>query len=177
MLKSSFWKMYCTVATMALLAAKEDLCHKWSHICFISHNHNMGIFSCMIYHRVCKMSTQTGATSGAGTAYPAISLAFILIPSFSGVHVTLSSAFFVVFCGLLFVLLSFFVRTLYCLIIPLVPFLTCLMFKQYYRLMNFIFRCGTSHLIQWPIIYDHHYELNYMDVNVETYQRVMYPLK
>jgi len=130
MLKSSFWKMYCTVATMALLAAKEDLCHKWSHICFISHNHNMGIFSCMIYHRVCKMSTQTGATSGAGTAYPAISLAFILIPSFSGVHVTLSySAFFVVLCGSLFVLLSFFARTLCCLslsylrhlIIPLIP--------------------------------------------------------
>jgi hypothetical protein len=127
MLKSSFWKMYCTVATMALLAAKEDLCHKWSQICFISHNHNMGIFSCMIYHRVCRMSTQTGATSGAGTAYPAISLAFILIPSFSGVHVTLSSASFVVLCESLFVLLSFYflcclsISYLRHLIIPLIP--------------------------------------------------------
>ena len=129
-LKSSLRKVYCTVATMsmALLAAKEDLCHKWSQICFISHNYtNMGISSCMIYHRVCKMSTQTGATSGAWTAYPAIYLAFILIPSFSGVHVTLSSAFFVVLCESLFVLLSFYflcclsLSYLRHLIIPLIP--------------------------------------------------------
>jgi hypothetical protein len=55
----------------------------------------------------------TGATSGAGTAYPYGKPAFTR--GFSGVCVTRSLGLIVMFCRLLFVLLSFFFWPLYCL--------------------------------------------------------------
>jgi hypothetical protein len=132
----------------------------------------MIIFSCMICHRVCKKSRMTGVTSGAGT-YPAISLVFI--PSFSGVHLTLSlylcSILWIIVCPFVICRLSDYPFGTFKL------FLTCLTFKQYYSLMNFLFRHATLHLIQLPIEYDHHYELNYTGVNGETYERLVYPLK
>jgi hypothetical protein len=44
----------------------------------------------MTYHRICKTSNTTGATSGTGTVY---------LCSFSGVRVAQSLVFYVVFCG------------------------------------------------------------------------------
>ena len=48
------------VATMTWLTDSEYLCHKWPRI--------WSTF--MTYHWVCSWSNTTGATSGAGTAYP-----------------------------------------------------------------------------------------------------------
>jgi hypothetical protein len=57
--------------------------------------------SFMVYHRVCSMNSTTGATSGAGTAYPSGTLEFT--PVFSGVSVARSLVSCIVFCLLLFV--------------------------------------------------------------------------
>ena len=59
----------------------------------------------MTYHRVCRKSITTGATSVAGTAYPSEEPKFS--PDFSGVRVTRSLVFCVMFCTSLFVLLQF----------------------------------------------------------------------
>ena len=68
--------------------------------------------SFMTYHWLCIYNNTMGATSGAGTAYPSGAPEFTLW--FSGVHVTQSLVFSVVFCRSLFVLLSFFLWRLYC---------------------------------------------------------------
>ena len=49
----------------------------------------------MTYHRVCRKSITTGATSGAGTAYTSEEPKFS--PDFSGVRVTRSLVFCVIF--------------------------------------------------------------------------------
>ena len=59
----------------------------------------------MTYHRGCNLITTTGASNGAGTAYPFGVHEFIT--DFSGVRVTLSLVLCVMFYRPLFVLLSF----------------------------------------------------------------------
>ena len=63
--------------------------------------------SFMICHRVCNYINTTGATSGAGTAYP--SGAPLFTPAFSGVRVTRSLVLYVCFvdCCLSFCTFSF----------------------------------------------------------------------
>ena len=58
------------VATMIWLTVTENLCHKWPRICFTCRKHFPVISLFMTYHWVCNSSNRTGATSGAGTAYP-----------------------------------------------------------------------------------------------------------
>ena len=65
------------------------------------------------YHRVCNQSNTTGTTSGAGTATPPEHLRSP--PVFSWVRVSRSLVLCVMFCILLFVLLSFFFWPLRCL--------------------------------------------------------------
>jgi len=57
-----------TFATMTWLTAIVYLCHKWPRICCTSEFPVLSSF--MTYHRVCNQINTTGATSGAGTAYP-----------------------------------------------------------------------------------------------------------
>jgi len=52
--------------------------------------------SFMTYHRICNKSNTTGATLGAGTAYPSVEPEFT--PVFSVIRVSLSLNFCVVFC-------------------------------------------------------------------------------
>ena len=66
--------------------------------------------SFMTYHRMCNQINTTGATSGAGTAYPAVAPRFT--PGFSGVRVTRSLVLCVCFLDLS---LSFFYWPLCCL--------------------------------------------------------------
>ena len=66
--------------------------------------------SSMTYHRVCNWSNTTGATNGAGTAYPSGA------PEFThGLRVTRSLVLCVMLCRSLFVLLSFFFLPMCCL--------------------------------------------------------------
>ena len=67
----------------------------------------------MTYHKVCNKSNMTGATSGAGIAYPSRATKFT--PSFNGICVARSSVLCVMFCRSLFVLVSFFFWSLCCL--------------------------------------------------------------
>ena len=64
----------------------EYLCHKRPRICSSCRNHFPALFSYVSYHLVCIYINTTGATSGAGTAYP--SGAHEFTPGFSGVRVT-----------------------------------------------------------------------------------------
>ena len=43
---------------------------KWPRMCSFCRNHNPVLSSFMTYHRVCNNRNTTGATCGAGTAYP-----------------------------------------------------------------------------------------------------------
>jgi len=52
---------------MTWLTVPEHLCHKWPRICSTCRKHFPVLSSSMTYHLVCNT---TGATSGAGTAYP-----------------------------------------------------------------------------------------------------------
>jgi hypothetical protein len=68
-LKSSLQKFYgCHHDLVATVT--ENLCHKWPRICFTCRKHFPVISLFMTYHWVCNSSNRTGATSGAGTAYP-----------------------------------------------------------------------------------------------------------
>ena len=55
---------------MTWLTVMEYPCHKWPLICSTCRKHFSVLSSFMIYHRVCNKSNTTGATIGAGTAYP-----------------------------------------------------------------------------------------------------------
>jgi hypothetical protein len=67
----------------------------------------------MTCHWGCNKSNTTDATNGAGISYPSGAPEFTSV--LVGVHVAPSLVFYVVFCILLFVLLSFFFSQLYCL--------------------------------------------------------------
>ena len=81
----------------------------------ICHNHNLALSSFMTYHRVCNKSNTTGATSEGGTAYHYRAPKFTPPPIFSGARVARSLVFCVMFCKSLFIYLSFFFWSLYCL--------------------------------------------------------------
>ena len=66
----------------------EYLCYKRSRICSTCHKHFSVLSSSMTYHRVCSYINTTGATSGAGSAYPSVAHEFTQV--FSGVCVTRS---------------------------------------------------------------------------------------
>jgi hypothetical protein len=68
-------------------------------VSFVKHNPVLSSF--MTYHRVCDKSNTTGATCGAGTAYPSG-----VHPCFSGVRAVRSLFFYVLLCRSLFVLLA-----------------------------------------------------------------------
>jgi hypothetical protein len=66
--------------------------HKWPlYIGSVCRNHNPVLSSFMTYHRVCKKNNTTGATCGAGTAYPFDALSSSLF--FIRVHVVRSFVF------------------------------------------------------------------------------------
>jgi hypothetical protein len=90
------WKMFIYVCYSLI-------CHNWPRICSYCRNHNQMHSSLWL---------STGVSSGVGTAYP--SGADGIIHSFSGVRVA-RSIFGVVFCTLLFLLLSSFILPLYCM--------------------------------------------------------------
>jgi hypothetical protein len=98
---------------MNWLTVTEYLCHKWPRKCSIWRIHHPEISSFVTYHRFCNKSSTTGATFGAGTAYPSGVPEFI--PCFCGVRVARSLVFCVMFCRSLFVLLTFFFWPLYCM--------------------------------------------------------------
>ena len=79
---------------------------QWPWIWSTCHKHFPVFSSFMIYRRVCIKSTMTGSTSGAGTPCPSGAPEFT--PVFSGFRVAQFFVFCVMFCRLLFVLLSFF---------------------------------------------------------------------
>jgi len=78
-----------------------NVVYNWPRICYVCRSHNPVLSSFMNYHRVCNKSNTTGATSGAGTAYPFGTPEFI--PGFNGVRVSQSLVFWVVFCRSLLV--------------------------------------------------------------------------
>ena len=92
------------VATMTWLTAMEYLCHKWPRICFTCREHFPVVSSFMTYHRVCNEINTTGATGGAGTAYPSGAPEFT--PGFSWGSCYSIFSFMYMFCRLWFVLLS-----------------------------------------------------------------------
>jgi hypothetical protein len=73
------------VAIMTWLIVTEYLWHKLPQICTVCRNHNLVFTSFVIYYRVYNESNTTGATCGAGAAYPSGVLKFT--PVFSGVRV------------------------------------------------------------------------------------------
>ena len=81
-------------------------------ICSTCRQHFSDLSYFMTYHRPCNQSNMTGATSGAGTAYPSGEPEFILV--FSGVLLDLQ--FSVQYFIDRFVLLSFFFWQLCCLL-------------------------------------------------------------
>ena len=75
----------------------HDLANRYgtsvSQICSTFHKYFPVFSSFMTYHRISNNSNTTGATNGAGTAYPSGAPEFI--PSFSGVRVARSLVFYV----------------------------------------------------------------------------------
>ena len=69
-----------------------NICHKWPRICSTCRKHFPVLSLFTTYYRVC---STTGATSGAGTAYPSGAPEFT--PVFSGVRVTRSLVLYVCF--------------------------------------------------------------------------------
>jgi hypothetical protein len=90
----------------------EYLCHKWPRICSTCRKHIPVHSSFLTYHRVCYYINTTGATSGAGTAYPSEHM--ISPPVFRGSCYSIFS-FMCMFCRSLFVFLYVFFWTLCCL--------------------------------------------------------------
>jgi hypothetical protein len=90
----------------------EYLCHKWPRICSTCRKHIPVHSSFLTYHRVCYYINTTGATSGAGTAYPSEHM--ISPPVFRGSCYSIFS-FICMFCRSLFVFLYVFFWTLCCL--------------------------------------------------------------
>jgi hypothetical protein len=82
---------------MTWLTVMEYLCHKWPRICSICRKHFPVLSSFTTYYRVCNYINTTGATSGAGTAYPSGASDFT--SGFSGVRVTRSLVLYECFIG------------------------------------------------------------------------------
>ena len=80
---------------------------------FRCRNYNPIISSFMTYHRVSNKSNAMGSICEVGIAHPSGASEFT--PVFSTVRVVRSLVLCVVFCSLLFVLLSFFIWSLCCL--------------------------------------------------------------
>ena len=91
---------------MTWLTCMEYLCHKWSRIGATCRKHFPVLSSFTTYYRICNYINTTGATSGAGTAYP--SGAPQSIPGFSGVRVTRSLDLYVCFVDRCFSFCTFF---------------------------------------------------------------------
>ena len=104
----------------------EYLCHKWPRICSVCRKHFPVLSSYMIYHRVCNYINTTGATSGAGTAYPSGTPEFT--PGFVWGSCYSIFSFMCMFCRSLFVLLS---SSIYGLWLLLWYFQTLLILLQY----------------------------------------------
>jgi hypothetical protein len=109
----------CTVATMTWITVTQCQCHKWSRTCSVCRNHKPILSSFMTYHLVCKMSNTTDVTCGAGTSYTSGTPG--LAPGFNGIRVGRLLVFCVMYCRSLFVLLSFFFWSLYCLSFSYLP--------------------------------------------------------
>jgi len=92
---------------------------KWTRICSICRNHNLVLFSFMTYHQVNNKSITTGATCGAGTAYPSSSP-----PVFILVRVTPSLVFCLMFCRSLFVLFLLVIYIYLYILFRIYPFTT-----------------------------------------------------
>jgi hypothetical protein len=75
-------------------------------MCSVCRNHNPVLSSFMSYHRVCSKSKTTGSTFEQ--ELKTLPKHLNSLPVFRGVHVAQSLVFCVMFCRLLFILLSFF---------------------------------------------------------------------
>jgi hypothetical protein len=109
----------CTVATMTWITVTQCQCHKWSRTCSVCRNHKPILSSFMTYHLVCTMSNTTDVTCGAGTSYTSGTPGLAL--GFNGIRVGRLLVFCVMYCRSLFVLLSFFFWSLYCLSFSYLP--------------------------------------------------------
>ena len=108
MLKSSLRQF--TVATMTRLTVTEYLCHKCPLICSTCRNHFSVLSSFMTYHRRVPLVEQG-----------LLSLRIIWVhPYLNGFRVARSLVFCVVFCRLLFVVLSFIFLFGHCVVCPLI---------------------------------------------------------
>jgi hypothetical protein len=114
--KSSLGKLYCR---------HNDLDNRYavsvsqSRTCSVCRNHKPILSSFMTYHLVCKMSNTTDVTCGAGTSYT--SCAPGRAPGFNGIRVGRFLVFCVMYCRSMFVLLSSFFWSLYCLSFSYLP--------------------------------------------------------
>jgi hypothetical protein len=95
-----------TVATMTWLTIMENPCHKIPRKCSTCRKHFPVLSSFMTYIRICNQTNTTGATSGAGTAYPSGASEFT--PGFLWGSCYSVICFICMLRRLLFVLLSFF---------------------------------------------------------------------
>jgi len=112
-----------------------------------SGNHNQVLSSFTTYHRVGNKSNTTAATCGEKTAYPFGPPEFTT--DFQWVRVARSLVFYVLFCRLLFVVLSFFLWPLCCLSSNLRRLITLLVssnFSFYDITFNFLAKYNKTKL-------------------------------
>ena len=98
---------------MTWLTVMEYLCYKWPRICSTCRKHFPVLSSFMTHHRICYYINTTGATSGAGTAYPSGAPEFTPDILWGSCYSIFS--FICMFCRSLFILLFFFFWPLCCL--------------------------------------------------------------
>jgi hypothetical protein len=111
----------------------EYMRYKWPRICCTCRKHFPVLSSFMTYHRVCNYINKTGATSGAGTAYPSGAPEFTT--GFSGVRATRSLDLCVCFVDRC---LSFILWPLSCLSFTLSWFLITIMIRAAFTYTLFI---------------------------------------
>ena len=109
-LKSSLRKFYGHHHDLTVM---KYLCHKRPPIFATCGKHFPVLSSFMTYHKVCNQINTTGATGGAGTAYPSRAPEFT--PGFQLGSCYSIFSFMCMFCRSLFVLLSFLFWPLCCL--------------------------------------------------------------
>ena len=127
------------------LTVTEYMCHKSPHICFASGNHNQVLSSFMTYHRVNNKSNTTTATCGEKTAFHFGPSEFTT--DFQCVRVARSLVFYVLFCRLLFVVLSFWFWPLCCVFPNLRPLINILVSSNFsFYDINFLAKYNKTRL-------------------------------
>ena len=101
---------------MTWVTATGYLCHKWPRICSVCRNYNPVLSLFKTYHRVCNKRNTTGQVEHVGQELLTLPEHLSSHTVVSGVRVTRSLLFCVMFCRWLFVLLSFYFWSLYLLV-------------------------------------------------------------